>query len=458
MSQPLLNKLQEFLIKDFIAFIVEQKVTTIDIREAIIGKVDRSGKLQRSVLLIHLPVEDITYKLSAELIGTMLLAEIYSTTFGFGDLAPKDRPTFSLYVDEFQNFATSDFAKLFAQGGKFGVRQTVAHQWRNQLTVAANRDATLSATTQVVFRTIDGSELAKTFSDLSFYKRPERFPSDVLKHLSTYKKSPEEFRNETVRQFAGIVVEKAQKNAKEKMLLLTWKVKITPRGFADVTFDELLSELELLLREAMELEEVDVRQTRRYLRVVGMLSIWLGFTEYFIVEYLADNYQKEEVPPDHARYYAYQDWIATTEKLHEDDVLAEQKKWHNVYVGGLDIVIDTLKRYPLGDVKETTDSERAAKLRDLEKGMAWVKIGSQSFVLNTFALDAIHSQQQHSVIKLERRKQHILKQTHNKYCRSRVEIENELQEKEVFMHKVTEEAEDFGTENKQGEWPRYEDI
>jgi len=67
------------LIKDFIAFIVEQKVTTIDIREAIIGKVDRSGKLQRSVLLIHLPVEDITYKLSAELIGTMLLAEIYST-------------------------------------------------------------------------------------------------------------------------------------------------------------------------------------------------------------------------------------------------------------------------------------------------------------------------------------------------------------------------------------------
>ena len=179
------------MIKDFIAFIVEQKVTTIDIREAIIGKVDRSGKLQRSVLLIHLPVEDITYKLSAELIGTMLLAEIYSTTFGFGDLAPKDRPTFSLYVDEFQNFATSDFAKLFAQGGKFGVRQTVAHQWRNQLTVAANRDATLSATTQVVFRPIDGSELAKTFSDLSFYKRPERFPSDVLKHLSTYKKSPE---------------------------------------------------------------------------------------------------------------------------------------------------------------------------------------------------------------------------------------------------------------------------
>jgi hypothetical protein len=461
-SQPLLNKLQEFLIKDFIAYIVEQKETTIDIREAIMGRMDRNGKMQRSVLLIHLPVEDDTYKLSAELIGTMLIAEIYSTTFGFGDLAPKDRPTFSLYVDEFQNFATSDFAKLFAQGGKFGIRQTVAHQYRGQLSITANRDATLTATTKVVFRTepSDSSELAKIFSDLSFYTRPERIPRKVFEHLATYKKSPDEGLNETVRQF-GSIVEKAQRHEKDAWLLQRYRSDdVIPKGFGfgDATFEQLLFELELLLYEAMALADKDMRQSDRYFRVVGMLSLWRGFKEYFIVKYLADWYQKEEVPQGHEKYYEYQEWEKVTELLQDKDILEKQKQLHLVFIGGLDIVLDTLKKCPIGEEKETTDSERAAKLRDLEKGIAWVKYGSQSFVLDTFALSAIHSHQRLSNIKLEKRKQHIVNQTRRKYCRSRDEIEEELQEKEARIYKATEEVENLGTENNQGGRPRFEEV
>ena len=51
----------------------------------------------------------------ASLIGTMLVAQIHAVTFSFANKPRSQRPGFSLFVDELQNFATLDFAELFTE-------------------------------------------------------------------------------------------------------------------------------------------------------------------------------------------------------------------------------------------------------------------------------------------------------------------------------------------------------
>jgi hypothetical protein len=94
------------------------------------------------------------------------------------------RPGYSLYVDEFQHFATADFAELYKEARKFGARITVAHQDRQDLT-PENRSATLTASTFVAFQPIpvDAAEIAPLFFDTEEPLRPEHIYSDPLRYL-----------------------------------------------------------------------------------------------------------------------------------------------------------------------------------------------------------------------------------------------------------------------------------
>src|SRR5204862_2081582 len=96
------------------------------------------------------------------------------------------RPGVSLYVDEFQHFATSDFSELFTEGRKFGVKVTVAHQYRNQLP-SYLRDSTMTARTKVVFQTTpdDGREMAQLFPQEGAI-RPEDINPHPVAHLLAY--------------------------------------------------------------------------------------------------------------------------------------------------------------------------------------------------------------------------------------------------------------------------------
>src|SRR5207302_2942432 len=103
------------------------------------------------------------YTKAAGLVGTMLMAAVYATTFSFADLQEPERPGFSLLVDEFQNFATDEYARLFAQGRKFKAKQFLAHQYRDQLAEAAmeaNKAATLTALTKIIFSVTKADALA----------------------------------------------------------------------------------------------------------------------------------------------------------------------------------------------------------------------------------------------------------------------------------------------------------
>src|SRR5437764_4175469 len=92
------------------------------------------------------------------IIGTLLISALVHAAREREQLAADERHQFCIFVDEFQNFASSDdFAVLFTEARKYGIATTIAHQERfGQL--ADNRriaGATLTAVTRVCFRLID---------------------------------------------------------------------------------------------------------------------------------------------------------------------------------------------------------------------------------------------------------------------------------------------------------------
>jgi len=151
--QPLLTRLGAIFIgHDLIQGIIGQQ-TTISFRKAIENK---------EIVFIKLPTTDLEHE--AKLVGTIIIAQISAALFSFGDLPETQRPKFSLVVDEFQAFATPDFAKIFSQGRKFGIKITLAHQYRGQLSDKL-QDATATAQTKICFKVNadDAKELAHYF-------------------------------------------------------------------------------------------------------------------------------------------------------------------------------------------------------------------------------------------------------------------------------------------------------
>lgn len=180
--QPLIGRLEAlFMGRSLVRNIVGQRRTTIDFRQAIEA---------RQLIFIKLPMK--TLPQDARLIGTILLAQIHAAIFSFADLPEAKRPGVSLYVDEFQHFATSDFAELFSEGRKFGTRVAIAHQYRGQLP-GFLQDSTMTARTKVCFQTTpeDGRELAHLFPSTEATVQPGDIEPHPVSHLLTY--APEEW-------------------------------------------------------------------------------------------------------------------------------------------------------------------------------------------------------------------------------------------------------------------------
>ncbi len=73
----------------------------------------------------------------------MLIALFLNAAYSRADTEIKKRKQFNVYADEFQWFATEDFATLLTEARKFGIATTIAHQMREQLD-PHNKGATLN--------------------------------------------------------------------------------------------------------------------------------------------------------------------------------------------------------------------------------------------------------------------------------------------------------------------------
>jgi predicted ATPase len=156
------NKLGNLLRPAF-RVIFGQPITTIRLPEII---------NQRKILLIRL---DSFWGVATSLIGSMIIGQFLQAAYTRGNVLTESLQDFNLYVDEFQKFASDDFAALFTEARKYKVSLTVAHQVLDQL------DPTLQATckaaaNRVAFRVSDenAEAIAATFVDQKRYPGPPR--------------------------------------------------------------------------------------------------------------------------------------------------------------------------------------------------------------------------------------------------------------------------------------------
>jgi hypothetical protein len=117
-TAPLTQRLGSFITTGMSRHILLQRRSTISISDIM-----EQGK----ILLVNLSKGDIGEDQS-KFFGTILTSFIWMAAYQRTRLPEPDRRDFFVYVDEFQNFATRQFADMASEGRKFHVSLILSHQ------------------------------------------------------------------------------------------------------------------------------------------------------------------------------------------------------------------------------------------------------------------------------------------------------------------------------------------
>lgn len=120
---PIQNKVGQFVTSRMIRNIVGKQRSTIDLEDIM-----NSGK----ILLLNLSQGKLGED-NASLLGAMIITQIQLAAMNRAFIKETDRRDFFLYVDEFQNFATSSFIKILSEARKFRLSLTLTNQYIEQL-------------------------------------------------------------------------------------------------------------------------------------------------------------------------------------------------------------------------------------------------------------------------------------------------------------------------------------
>ena len=96
------------------------------------------------ILLVNLSKGKIG-ELNAQLLGMILVSNIYNAALSRQDIEESKRRDFYLYVDEFQNFVTNTFADILSEARKYRLGLIMAHQYIAQLDGGASNNIGESA-------------------------------------------------------------------------------------------------------------------------------------------------------------------------------------------------------------------------------------------------------------------------------------------------------------------------
>jgi len=120
---PILNKVGQFVASPTIRAIIGQTRSTVDLE-----KIMNEGK----ILLVNLSSGKIGED-NAALLGAMFITKIQLAAMGRAKVPEEERRDFYLYVDEFQNFATSSFIKILSEARKYRLNLALANQYIAQV-------------------------------------------------------------------------------------------------------------------------------------------------------------------------------------------------------------------------------------------------------------------------------------------------------------------------------------
>lgn len=120
---PILNKVGQFLSSSNIRNTIDHAKSKVRIQDIMD---------QKKILIADLSSGKLGEDNSA-LLGAMLITQIQLSAMNRVFQSEADRSDFYLYVDEFQNFATTSFIKILSEARKFRLNLIIANQYMAQL-------------------------------------------------------------------------------------------------------------------------------------------------------------------------------------------------------------------------------------------------------------------------------------------------------------------------------------
>ncbi len=118
------SKFGAFLSNEMMRNIIGQTKSGFNLREVMDNK---------KILLVNLSKGKVG-ELNSQLLGMIFVMKFQAAAMGRADLPENERQDFSLYVDEFQNFATESFATIMSEARKYRLSLILANQFMTQLT------------------------------------------------------------------------------------------------------------------------------------------------------------------------------------------------------------------------------------------------------------------------------------------------------------------------------------
>lgn len=120
---PITNKIGQFLSSSVVRNIFGQPNSKLNLRKAM-----DEGK----IILINLSKGKIGED-NAAMIGSLLVTKFQIDAMSRSDVGYMQRKDFYLYIDEFQNFATTSFTTILSEARKYKLSLIVANQFTSQL-------------------------------------------------------------------------------------------------------------------------------------------------------------------------------------------------------------------------------------------------------------------------------------------------------------------------------------
>lgn len=120
---PILNKVGQFVSSPLIRGIIGRSSSTLNLEQIM-----NDGK----ILLMHLSQGKLGED-NAALLGAMIITKLQLAAMNRVNIPEEERRDFYLYVDEFQNFATTSFIKIVSEARKYHLNLILANQYSSQV-------------------------------------------------------------------------------------------------------------------------------------------------------------------------------------------------------------------------------------------------------------------------------------------------------------------------------------
>ncbi len=118
------SKFGAFLTNEMMRNIIGQIKSGFDLRDIMDNK---------KILLVNLSKGRVG-ELNSQLLGMIFVMKFNAAAMSRADVPEEQRQDFTLYVDEFQNFATDSFATILSEARKYRLSLVLANQFMTQLT------------------------------------------------------------------------------------------------------------------------------------------------------------------------------------------------------------------------------------------------------------------------------------------------------------------------------------